>query len=155
MRKLIALLALSAALVGACGGSGDKTKNASATGDTTTTAKAAETATGGGANASFSDFCGAKAGVTAPNPAEFTSGDIKNTFEGMVANIDKAAKYAPAEIKGDVKVVGTAYKSFVSALASVNYDFSKVDPSKLQSIATPDVQAAAQRISAWVTAHCK
>jgi hypothetical protein len=149
------LIVLALAVAACGGGSDNKSDNASATSDTTTAPS--------GANASFSDVCDARAAFSAPNPATFTSGDVKDAMQKAAANLDKAKSLAPAEIKSDVVIVVDAAKPYFSLLASVNYDFMKLanDPSKqqeLQALAAKfddaKVKAASERINAWVAAHC-
>ena len=148
MRKLIAIVGLSVVLLGACGGDDNKT-DTNASGTTTTEAAVS----GGNAAATFTDFCGAKAGFTPPNAAA-AAGDLKSSMESAEKNLDRAGSYAPSEIKDDVKTVATAYKKFIAAMKAANYNFANVNPADLQAIGSSDVQAAGQRITAWVAAHC-
>ncbi|HZN15841.1 MAG TPA: hypothetical protein VFB78_16350 [Acidimicrobiales bacterium] len=146
MRKLIALVGLSVLFLGACGSDSKTDDNAS--GSTTTAA-----ASSGNNAAAFTDFCGARAGFTPPNPAG-GAGDLKSNLEAAEKNLDKAGDYAPSEIKNDVKTVAAAYKKFIAAMKAANYNYASVNPADLQAIGTADVQAAGQRITAWVQAHC-
>jgi hypothetical protein len=156
MRKLIVLVALSVALVGACGGGDDnKTENASAGSDTT-----AATSSGGG---NFNDICAARAGFAAPNPASF-SGTSKDTFKNIESAFDTAVANAPSEIKADVVVVVDAARPFYALLKANDYDFMAMasnpeNQQKLQDLGAKfqeeKVKAASDRINAWVTAHCK
>jgi hypothetical protein len=150
MRKLLGVVLVAAAFFTACGGGNDN-KSAS---DTTAAGAVTTAAAGASGGASFTDFCGARGGITAPNPAQ-ASNDLKTNMDQAAAQLEKAKQYAPSEIKADVSTVAAAYKKFYDAMKSANYDFSKVNPAELQSINTPEVQAAGQRITAWADAHCK
>jgi len=156
MRKLSGiLLVITLALVACGGGSDNKSENASASSDNTTKAES---------SASFTDVCSARAAFSAPNPATFNSGDIKDAMKTAAANLDKAKSLAPAEIKADVATVADAAKPYFSLLASVDYDYMKLatDQSKQQELQQlgakfqeDKVKAASDRINAWVAAHCK
>jgi ABC-type phosphate/phosphonate transport system substrate-binding protein len=150
MRKFIALLALCAALVGACGGDGDKKSSDTTAAGSDTTVAAGNAVAAGGA---FGDFCASKAGLTPPNPG--SGADLKTSTENAAAALDQAVKHAPSDIKGDVATVAAAYKKFINAMRAANYDFTKINPQEMQAIGTSDVQAAGNRITAWVAAHCK
>ena len=150
MRKLLGVVLVAAALFTACGGGNDNKSASDTSAGSVTTAAASS---GGGA-ANFSDFCGARGGITAPNPAQ-SSNDLKTNMDQAAAQLEKAKQYAPSEIKADVSTVAAAYNKFYDAMKKANYDFSKVNPAELQSINTPEVQAAGQRITAWADAHCK
>ena len=154
MRKLMAIIGLAVMLLGACGGGDDdKTENASAQSDTTEAPSS-----GGGDSAKF---CDARAGFEAMNQQ---STPDANALKNAAENIDKAADVAPSEIKADVRTVADASKPFFELLASVDYDFTKLmsDQSKAQEfqaigqkMSEKKVEDAAERVKAWVEAHCK
>lgn len=152
MRKLMALAALSIMFFGACGDSDNNGENASAQSDTTEAP-----ASGGG---SASEFCGARAGFDALNQQ---SAPDPNALKNAAENLDKAVAAAPSEIRADVRIVVDASKPFLELLASVNYDFTKLmsDQSKAQEfqeigekMSEEKVEAASERITAWVQANC-
>jgi hypothetical protein len=146
MRKLLGGLFVVALLFSACGGGDDnKSDNASASGSSST----AVASGGGGGDAST--FCGYRAAFNTPTAP---SGDLKTQMDQAVAAVDKGVAAAPSEIKADVRTVGTALKAWAEELRADNYDYMKAGP-KVQSIFTDDVRSAAERINAWVEAHCK
>lgn len=155
MRKLIAVMGLSAVLLlGACGGGDSDNDNDTAAGGTTTTAVAGSNNNGGGGGGGGnSAFCAARAGFTPPNPSA-NSSDLKSSMEEAEQALSKAAAASPSEIRADVAVVADAYKKFIAAMKAANYDFTKVNANEMQAISSTEVQAAGQRITEWVAKNC-
>src|ERR1700690_905296 len=151
-------MALVLAVVAALYGCSSSSKSATATGATaaTTSVVGAQgatastvTATGGGA------FCTKVAnsvnnGVSrAAALAQSGSGPdaLKALYAQTRQEEQDAAKSAPSAIKGDLETVFSASNSFFDALAAVNYDFMKVDPSALAKLNTPALQSATQNVT--------
>jgi hypothetical protein len=151
MRKLIAVIALAVMALGACGGDDDPdTENASAQSDTTAVANA---------KGDFGDFCGARAGFNVDQPPTNAT-DLKSTLETANANLGKAERAAPSEIKADVKIVVDGFKVYYEALKKADFNVQALasNPEALESLqALQDAkfQEASQRINAWVEANCK
>ena len=155
LQAFAALASVAALTLSACGSSDDnKSDNASASSDT-----AAAASNSGG---DVGDFCGARAAFSAGANTS-TAPDV-NALKKAADNVDKAVQYAPSEIKPDVRIVVDASKPFFELLASVDYDFTKLmsDQSKAQQLQSlgekyneDKVSAAAQRVNAWVEAHCE
>jgi len=150
MRKAIAIAAVGIALFGACGGGGSGKKASS-----TKAADATATTAAGGLNTadigSFCDFQKSSSAAAATSTATPTRADM----EKAASQIDKAADFAPAEIRSDMRIFINGYlKPFYEELARVDYDFTKIDVTALSGLSKPDVQAASQRIAAYYQAHC-
>jgi len=149
MRKAIAMAAVGVALFGACGGSssGKKASSTKATDSSATTALGASVADIG----SFCDFQKSSSAAAATSTATPTRADM----EKAASQIDKAADFAPAEIRSDMRIFINGYlKPFYTELARVDYDFTKINFTALSGLSKPDVQAASQRIAAYYQAHC-
>ena len=150
MRKAIATAAVGIALFGACGGgsSGKKASSTKADGGSVTTAA-------GGLNTadigSFCDFQKSSSAAAAASTATPSRADM----EKAASQIDKAADFAPAEIRPDMRIFINGYlKPFYTELARVDYDFTKINFTAFSGLSKPDVQAASQRIAAYYQAHC-
>jgi len=61
---------------------------------------------------------------------------------------------APGAIKGDLVTLFGALDQFYAALAKVNYDFTKVDPSVEAPLEAPAVQQAEQNVNAYLKNTC-
>ena len=149
MRKAIAMAAVGIALFGACGGgsSGKKASSKAANATATTAAGGLNTADIG----SFCDFQKSSSAAAATATATPTRADMEKT----ASQIDKAADFAPAEIRSDMRIFINGYlKPFYEELARVDYDFTKINVTALSGLSKPDVQAASQRIGAYYQAHC-
>jgi uncharacterized lipoprotein YehR (DUF1307 family) len=157
MKKLVALTVACMAVValGACGSS---SKNASTDkAAATTTTAAAKVAVGANVAADLLKYCDySKAAQDASSAASTTGSNLKSSLQNMKGNLDAYASAAPAEIRADVRLtVDKSLKPFITEMERVNYDFTKVNPSALEGLASAEVQAASQRISAYYAAHCK
>jgi hypothetical protein len=149
MRKAIAMAAVGIALFGACGGSssGKKASSTKAADGSATTALGASVADIG----SFCDFQKSSSAAAATSTANPARADM----EKAASQIDKAADFAPAEIRSDMRIFINGYlKPFYTELARVDYDFTKINFTALSGLSKPDVQAASQRIAAYYQAHC-
>jgi hypothetical protein len=65
-----------------------------------------------------------------------------------------ALKSAPSSIKADLLVLFGMMDTFDLALEKAGYDFTKIDPSVLSSMRTPDVMAAEQRLTDYLKNTC-
>ncbi|MFI5040655.1 MAG: hypothetical protein ACHQNA_02190 [Acidimicrobiales bacterium] len=61
---------------------------------------------------------------------------------------------APGAIKSDLQTIVDASNKIYDALASANYDFSKLDPATFASFNTPALQTATQNVTDYVKQHC-
>ena len=150
MRKAIAMAAVGIALFGACGGGGSSKKASStkAAGSSATTAAAGISAADIG---SFCDFQKSSSAAAATSSATPSRADM----EKAASQVDKAADFAPEEIRPDMRIFINGYlKPFYTELARVNYDFTKINFTALSGLSKPDVQAASQRIATYYQTHC-
>ncbi len=154
MRKLSGVLLVAALALVACGGgSSNKSSNASSNSATTVAAS--------NSGLTFTDFCGAKAGFTAvAPPTSSAQGDLKTILQNAHASIARAVQYSPAEIRADVRTVADGFNTYYDAMAQANFNFQQLasNPSAMQTLQKlddPQFKAAADRINAWVEAHCK
>src|SRR6267143_836394 len=116
MRRAIAMAAVGIALFGACGG-GSSGKKASSTNTTD--------------SASFCDFQKSSSAAAATSNATPTRADM----EKAASQIDKAADFAPAEIRSDMRTFINGYlKPFYTELARVDYDFTKINVTALSGL---------------------
>jgi hypothetical protein len=146
-------------------GSEDTTTDETSTDDTSTEGTETDTSgtdTTGAFNFASEDcqnlvkaFVGLSAAIGAASSGQDVSGDV-----------EKFAQYAdevPDEIKEDVQTISTAYGAFLDKLKDIGYTPGQVPTAdqiqQLQaasdSVGTPEVQAASDRLGAWTTENCK
>jgi hypothetical protein len=149
MRKAIAIAALGITLFGACGGgSGKKASSTKAEGSGVTTPAGVLNTADIGAFCDFQKSSSAAAAASTATPS-------RSDMEKAASQIDKAADFAPAEIRADMRIFIDGYlKPFYTELARVDYDFTKINFTAFSGLSKPDVQAASQRIAAYYQAHC-
>jgi hypothetical protein len=107
-------------------------------------------ATGGG------DFCKAVA-ASINKQATAAGGTDKEIAAGIAtarAEELQAAQLAPAAIKADVTTLFAATDAVWAALAKANYDYSKLQPSDMVALSSPEVAAAEKRLTAYMTTTC-
>ncbi|HZP16079.1 MAG TPA: hypothetical protein VFA96_09675 [Nocardioides sp.] len=154
MKKVAAIVVSCVAVLSlvACGSS---SKKASTSKDTTTTVGATASASASVA-ADLLKYCDASKAAEAVNASTLVGNtDLKTSLTNLNANLDTWVKVAPSEIKSDVQLeVDKALKPLIAEMARVNYDFTKANISVLQSLNTPEIQAASKRISDYYAAHC-
>jgi hypothetical protein len=79
---------------------------------------------------------------------------IKQSVQEFKAIEGSVLSSAPGAIKPDLVTLFGAIDQFYSALAAVNYDFTKVSPSVEAPLETPAVQAAEQNVDAYLKNTC-
>ncbi len=86
--------------------------------------------------------------------------------QDVTADIEKFSQYedeVPEEIRADVQTIAAAYSTFLAKLKDIGYTPGSAPTAeqiqKLQgaseSVATPEVQAAGERMNTWTTENCK
>jgi hypothetical protein len=179
MLRWVSIVVVALALVAAgCGGSDDESaatdettveETTASTGDTTTDETSTEetsTETSGTDTGAFnfaSDDCQslvrAYVGLSAAIAAASSGQDV-------TADIEKFSQYedeVPEEIRADVQTIAAAYSTFLAKLKDIGYTPGSAPTAeqiqKLQgasaSVATPEVQAAGERMNTWTTENCK
>ena len=179
MLRWLSIVVVALALVAAgCGGSDDESaatdettveETTASTGDTTTDETSTEetsTETSGTDTGAFnfaSDDCQslvrAYVGLSAAIAAASSGQDV-------TADIEKFSQYedeVPEEIRADVQTIAAAYSTFLAKLKDIGYTPGSAPTAeqiqKLQgasaSVATPEVQAAGERMNTWTTENCK
>jgi hypothetical protein len=113
--------------------------------------------------------CGSSASSSAPSssskfctltqkllsqPSLSTTSDLKTTYMRLNSEIAQILRVTPAVIKADMRTVTDVLKQLSAALAKVNYDPSKLDPSVVSALTGSDVQAASNRIGAYTQQVC-
>jgi len=61
---------------------------------------------------------------------------------------------APGELDDSVETILDAQDQLIAELEKVNYDFMKLPPDALNSMGTPEVEAAGKKLDAYVTDTC-
>ena len=100
-------------------------------------------------------YVGLSAAIAAASGGQDVSGDIEK-FSQYVDEV-------PEEIRGDVQTIAAAYSTFLAKLKDIGYTPGSAPTAeqiqKLQgaseSVATPEVQAAGERMNTWTTENCK
>lgn len=157
------------ALVSGC--SGSKANTAADANNTATSASSGSTATGDAVDDSTppdatptkvvatggGNFC--KQVADSMNDEGLLSGtgdptDLKGEVEQEEAIEAAVLKIAPKEIKGDLNTLFGALNEYFDAIKKADYDYTKIDPAVLTSISDPKVEAAEQRIDAYIQTTC-
>lgn len=92
----------------------------------------------------------ARVGTDASNPAR-----LRATFEEGVKAIEDAQQIAPAEIKEDVSVLATTMRDLATMLNRANYDASRLSPTAIHQLASPELKAAGERLEAYTKENCR
>jgi hypothetical protein len=95
----------------------------------------------------------AQEAATSTNAADAVA-SIKQSVQQFQAIEGTVLKSAPSSIKPDMVTLFGAIDQFYSALAKVNYDFTKVDPSIEAPLETPAVQKAETDVDAYLKNTC-
>jgi hypothetical protein len=155
MKRIAVALALTLAAAG-CGGSKDKeTTAASGTSTASTPAATATTAPQNVQNCQQILQLRTQVTQALANPNGIDT--------SMPKSLSDLAKSAPAEIRPDAEKIAAAYGTIVRAMDQADVTASSTpDPNALTRLAKvidslnkPELTAATQHVSAWVTANCK
>lgn len=84
-----------------------------------------------------------------PSPAQLRT----VTREGQTA-ITQAVSAAPAEIKADIQLLATTFTGLMTELEKVNFDVSRLPPTALGQLSSPQFQAATTRFQAYTRTVC-
>ena len=153
MRRWILILGVAFSLVLAGCSDDKKTNDASKDKDKKEKPAAATPAGKGG------EFCGAvtenAANLNSANTAVPTDpAEVKKLIEATAAAYEAIDEFAPEEIAEDLKTAVGASRAFAEALATVNFDFSKLPPETLALMGDPTVTAASTRIAEYMAREC-
>ena len=153
LRRWAAAALLGAILLTGC--SSDKKKDESASPATTAAAAAPSTTRRiiGGPFCEFALTFNGRYAQISPSLAD--PQQLRAAFEQAAKAIDDAEQIAPAEVRPDVRVLATQFRDLVVILQQANYDFSKVPQASIQRLQSPEVQAAGQRLDAYVKQNCR
>jgi len=66
----------------------------------------------------------------------------------------QAIEAAPSAIKADLQTLDAASSKFYAALATANFDMTKLPPDATAGFSAPELQAASTRVLAYVKDHC-
>lgn len=69
--------------------------------------------------------------------------------------IDRARQIAPPEVAADVSLLAESSRRLLARLQAVDFDFTKLPPEAVQSLQTPEVAAASQRLQAYTRSVCQ
>jgi hypothetical protein len=146
----VGLVLVVALVLSGCGSSKKTTATASATGTTAAPKTTSAPNFHGSSNSKFCDLARqleAKAQVS-PNA------DLKTTYAQLDSEISQILAVTPSAIKADMVTLTTGIRKIRDALAAANYDVTKLDPSSLQSLDSPEFKAAGDRVSAYGQQVC-
>ena len=167
-RKLLLTVALIAVTGAACGSS-SKTATNSTTATTAASSGSPTTASGqtatttpttksfsGSSGSSFCDLARTEKAAFNDNKsiATKTPADIKALYGKLVPALENAANQAPSAIKSDFQIYVTELKKIDAALAAAQYNFQNLDPTKLATFNTPQLETAAANIQKYFTQVC-
>jgi hypothetical protein len=167
-RRLLLTVALVALAAAACGSS---SKSAGPSTTPTSTASnstlpptssgqsAATTPTKSFSGSSSSSFCDLARKDKAyfsnsKNVASKTPPELKALYGKLVPALEQAAAAAPSEIKGDFDTYVTEVKKIDAAFAAAQYNLENLDPTTLQKLNTPQIEAAFANIDQYTSQVC-
>ena len=156
MKRIATALALTLAVAG-CGGSKDKDTTAAGTSTPAATTPAATATTAPENVQNCQKILQLRSQVT----QALANPDGIDT--SMPKSLSDLAKNAPEEIRPDAERIADAYGTIVRAMDQAGVSASSTpDPNALTRLAKvidslnkPELTAATQHVSAWVTANCK
>lgn len=165
MRRLLIPLLLTALPLAACGGGSSSAKTASAGATKSTvstlaggqvgaTATTASTKPPNFSGNSGSSWCDLDRSLQNSTQLQNAMKDPHTWASQLDSIASSAENKAPGAIKDDVKTVVSALRVLEKALSDANYDFTKVNPAQLSSLNTPNLTAAADRITAYDKQVC-
>jgi hypothetical protein len=163
-RKLMIIVALVAIGAAACGSS---SKSATSSTPTTVASSAGTPTTAGGtqssggksySGSSGGSFCDAIRNdadtFKGATPKGTTPEDLKALYGNVLPALEKAKSKAPSAIKDDFGTFVSAFKQVDSALAAVNYDYTKLTASTFSALESQDFKTASDNIEQYVTQVC-
>jgi len=179
MLRGLSIVVVALALVAAgCGGSDDESAASDETTVEETTASTEDTTT----DETSTEETSTETSGTDTGAFNFASEDCQSLVKAYVglsaaiaaassgqdvtAEIEKFSQYedeVPEEIRADVQTIAAAYSTFLAKLKDIGYTPGSAPTAeqiqKLQgaseSVATPEVQAAGERMNTWTTENCK
>jgi hypothetical protein len=162
--RLIAVSALVAIGLAACGSS-SKGASGSNNSSTTTAPSSATTSAPSGtpttqkvSGNSNSNFCqevrNSENAFKPISPTSINPDSIKTEFENVGSQLQKAVDAAPNEIKPDFETFIHAYQPYLDALKAANYDFTKINFASLTQLDSASVKAATAHLEAYFTQVC-
>jgi hypothetical protein len=163
--SIVALVLIGCLGLVACGGGSDKI---SATGDVTTTTKAApdDGSTGSGSTGT-PDTAACQAAFASLSKASATAFTGGTDLSVTIKQLNAMTSAAPKEIRADLTTVVSVYADVAKAMKDAGYDPTKTptaaDSAKFGAaiaslgpkFSDPGFTAAAERVSAWFEAGCK
>lgn len=163
----LAVAAIFAVGLTACGDDGDGGDEAADVGETTTTADDSSSDDTDLTDFDFTGECAAFVeafGAAGASIGSAFSGGSGDDLEEVASYFEEVADDVPEDIRADFEVFAEAYADFARALAESGVDFSDpqgADPEALaalqevsEAFSAPEVQEASDNINAWVEANC-
>ncbi len=164
LRSTAGLALLIVGSASACSSGGGHATGIAAGGPTPTTAAPSDAsaypttpstvkASGGG------DFCKLVAasynsGIAQGPQTDTSPAGMKKRYQDAQALSRQAIDVAPSAIRGDLQTLDAASSKFYAALATANYDMTKLPHDATAGFSAPEVQAASTRLLAYVKDHC-
>ncbi len=81
-------------------------------------------------------------------------GTVKALIDKARQETGSIVAAAPDAIKNDVKTLVNVSTTYYDALAAANYDFRKLDTTKLSALTSGDALQASERVTAYISSHC-
>jgi hypothetical protein len=114
-----------------------------------------DTAFTGAGSARFCELLRSFESSSKSAPAIGDPSALRDAFRTAESSVKQAVALAPAEIKPDVTRLSSVYSEFLAALDTVNFDFSKMSPATVASLASQGTRDAATRVEAYTRTICK
>ena len=162
-RKLLIVVALVGIGAAACGSS---SKTASTSSPTTAASSGTPTTASGTPSTGGKSYSGSSSGsfcnavrddantFKGATPKGTTPADLKALYGNVLPALEKAQSKAPSAIKDDFGTFISAFKQVDSALAAVNYDYTKLSASTFSALESQDFKTASDNIEQYVTQVC-
>ncbi len=154
MRRMWLLVAIgvAAAVVGGC--SDGRKEQAAPTGLSPVTSTTEPTFTGAGGG----PFCaevGALEGRLSELLASTDPDAARNLFTSAQKAVSSLADTAPAEIRGDMRVLVGVYRQLLDGLGRADFDMAKLGPDVAGRLDSPEARTAADRLDAYKRKVCQ
>ena len=138
MRRLIAVVTLSALVVAACSGSGESDEG-----------------TDGIVAPNPERFCEINAQLDlAPDFFVESADEAASNARTFISLYDESSDTAPVNIRSSVLTTVMAYKTVISRFDTLDYDVSQFTDEDLEPLGTDEFRMALDVVNSWLEANC-
>jgi hypothetical protein len=154
--RILAACGLALVVLGGCSSDDPKPSATPTTlgGGPTTTVRPVDTSFTGANSAQFCALAKTYIDRSSNLGAGATSAQLRTASQDARTAITQAAAAAPAEIKNDAQTVSNAFVALFTELERANFDPTKLSPTALAPLQTPELATATTRFQAYLHQVC-